>query len=64
MKLNAKTTELALKVNIAHQKVEHEVAVNHSIHADKKKVEQKLSESMVEVEKLKEENSKLKDEMK
>ena len=64
MKLNAKTTELALKVNTAHQKVEHEVAINMSIHADKKKVEQKLSESIAEVEKLKDENSKLEEEMK
>ena len=64
IKFNAKTNELALQLNNAHQKVEHEVAVNMSIRADKRKVEEKLTEASVENQELQEENAKLKEEAK
>ena len=64
MKLNTKNIELRLQVNTAHQKVEHEVNVNRSLRVEKKNVEQRLTESTAEIQKLKEEKIRLKEEAK
>ena len=64
MRLNMKNIEIGLQVNTVNQKLKHEVNINRSLRVERKSVEQRLTESTAENQKLKEEIAKLKEEAK